>query len=1369
MIKKSITLFAIFLFVILLFTTPLTALGSTNRIGFFVGDSDAFTCHEMIKNINIPNLEIEIFTEKDCFKEKTGSPKIREFIKTMDGAVVDIMQSNPADWLLKNMAVINPHAKIYAVRSSSHTADFADAGFVFDKKVKKYFSHTDSKNLKNLALFIAKRDFSMETEPEEPQVPKANSLYHPDADRFFKNMDQYLKWYKESKHFQKDKLWSLLIIFPTTVVDSKKRPVDLLMKEYEKNGINTVALMRSVGTMEDAMEKLISKPPLKKNLGSITGFAFKFSSALSSNILSIFKQADVPVFNPLYLFFTPKEKWLTSPAGISPAGIAMQFSTPELTGLVEPTVTGVKQEIIDKNEKTAGFIYVPAEREIKMLAKRVAKWHRLKTMKNQDKKIVLMYYNHGAGKQNIGASYLNVAKSIKKIITRLKKEGYSIKGDCSPEKIMDLLIKTGRNIGSWAPGELERLSDNSDVLFIDINEYKDWIKDIDSDYLSHVNKGWGKPEESTIMAAHGKFIIPCVKMGNLTLVPQPSRGWGDDPEKLFHSTKLYPHHQYTAFYLWLQNVLQPDAMISLGTHGTHEWLPGKQAGMTQSCPPEVLLGDIPSLYPYIVDDIGEGIQAKRRGRAVIIDHAVPPFKKGGIYEEYSLIAALISELESADSQRIKNEKLKRIKKLVLETGLHRDLDLKIIDEDSLEAVEHYILELKTDLIPYGLHTFGESPKGDGLKETAIAIAEKSDQDAVFYEEKIKACGESELRSLTKGLCAGYIEPGSGNDPVRNPESLPTGKNFYSFDPDKVPSREAWIAGKKAGSQLIKAYQKKHDDEYPKQVGIILWSVETIRNEGINSATALFLMGMKPVWDKRDKIINIKPIQGKELLRPRIDVLLQMSGLFRDTFPIVALMLDRAVKKAALLTDIKNYIAQNSAAIKAGLIKKGYSPENAEKYSTIRVFSAQPGAYGTKVEDITSASGLWEDDEVIAKSFIDMVSHGYSKDIWGRNIKDAYRANLKKVDTTVHSISSNLYSTMDNDDMFQYLGGLSMAVRKESGKAPDVFISRQKEVGKGKIESLDKTIGRELRSRYLNPKWIQGMKKEKYAGAREMEKFVEYMWGWQVTTPDVIDKTKWEQTYKVYVEDKYGLELKAFFNRANPWAYQSINARMLEAVRKDYWQADEKTKQTLAKEYAVSVVEKGVACCEHTCNNPLLNQMVVNLISIPGVLPDKMVQEFKIAVEKATGKKLSNHVKERKELIKDIKKSFNQHQNRNQNQNQNNLPDLKKKQPRKPENRPVDKLEENPANKQKDKPADKQTNKQKEKIKNKPEKTQENISESAKGEEKKIVKGYKIEEVTKEDKKTEMTSSGAEWVASLFVIFLICLIAAGAIRSDKNRQ
>lgn len=1285
-------------------------------LGLFVGDADAYLCVEAVKQLHIPDLDIQIFTDAHV-----GQPALEAVLPRLDAAVVDIMHPQPADWLLEQRSRINPDANLYAVRSSSHTQDFLDAGFLMDKEVLRYFEFPSTENLKNLMLLLASRDFGMSLEYAPPVIPPENGLYHPDADHVFATWEEYFAWYQTQPQYHAERLWDVTVIFQSYLADGKNAPIDALIRAYERHGINTVALLRgNMATWQAGLRELLAQTPLDAQLGSITGFTFKFSSALSPELAETLSKANVPILNPLMLFYNSDEEWRASPEGLSPVELAYQLSTPELSGLIEPTVIGLKQKSVDVERNVTSYYYVPEQALVEKLARRVAKWHHLKRLPNAEKKVALVYYNHGAGKQNIGASYLNVADSISQIVERLRAEGYTIEGEASEERIMERLITSGRNIGSWAPDELTRLMQSDDVLTIDLADYNRWLAELDPAFVASVKKDWGEPESSTIMVKDGKFVIPCVKVGNLMLFPQPVRGWSDDPDKLYHSTILAPHHQYVAFYLWLQKVWQPDAMISLGTHGTHEWLPGKQTGLSASCAPEVLIGDIPSLYPYIVDDVGEGIQAKRRGRAVIIDHATPPFRAGGAYAEYAELAALISEYHAAPSESIASAKFARIREMALKLSLDKDLKLAEITAETLEKIEHYLIALKTDLIPYGLHTFGLSPDGEALLETASAIAEKSPEaSAEFYQTQLALCGHEELKSLMNGLNAGYVPPASGNDPIRNPESLPTGKDFYSFDPDKVPSKEAWEVGKKAAQDMVDAYRREHDNHYPDQIGIILWSVEVMRNEGSNAATALYLMGMQPVWDARDKVKGVVPIPGAELGRPRIDVLLQMSGLFRDTFPTVALLLDKAVKQAATLTDVENFIKQHTDDVQAELQQQGYSAEDARKFATLRIFSAPPGAYGTKVDDMTGASGLWEDDRVVAEhGFIDMQSYGYSSEMWGDSAKPVYRRNLKRIDATMHSISTNLYGTMDNDDMFQYLGGLTMAARQESGSDPDVFVAQQRDSSRAFVEPLATTLGRELRSRYLNPKWIEGMKQENYAGAREMAEFVENMWGWQVTTPKAVDTAFWEQTYEVYVEDKYGQELKAFFNAHNPWAYQAVTARMLEAVRKGYWQASDEMKQTLAVEYVMNVIEKGVACCDHTCNNPLLNQMVVNIVSLPGVLSVELVEQFKLAVEQATGKPLEQFAQERTALIQ-------QYQDRAPAEQQNTAEQAAKEQA--PQS-----------------------------------------ADTSGGADAQVVQGYKMEEVDRADETSEVSSSGVQWFASGFVLLILLFVIYG-IRRQRGQQ
>lgn len=1313
-------------------------------VGFFVGDVDAMSCEKGVRLAGLSGVEVAVFTEAD-----TGSKAMEDFVKRMDVAVVDIMQREPGHWLLEHRESFKSGVKLYAVRKGANPKEYEDAGFLMDEDVRAYYEYNSSKNLANLIRFIGNRDLGLKVTLEPPQNPPKNGFYHPASADFFASLEDYVAWYKASGHYRPNARWDLMLIFSTFTIEGKREMVDALIAAYEREGINVVVWMQEMKDLDKNLERIVSSPPLDSRLGSITAFTLKFASSLSHDLIRVLEKANVPVFNVQTLFFETKDQWLASQEGISSVGISMQFSVPELSGLVEPTVIGAKEKVEHQlaqkmGDKNAGnmaqrpqdiYRYVAIDEHVKILAQRVANWHRLKDKLNKDKRLALIYYNHSAGKQNIGASYLNVFRSISEIIAHLKAQGYGIKDDgkLTEERIKELVLKSGRNIGTWAPDELNQMLAKAELASVSIDEYKGWFAQTPQEFQEWVIKEWGRPEDSRIMTKDGRFFFPVVRLGNLILAPQPVRGWSDDPMKLYHSTTLPPHHQYIAFYLWLQRELRPDAMISLGTHGTHEWLPGKQAGLSWRCAPEVLIGGIPSIYPYIVDDVGEGIQAKRRGRAVVIDHATPPMRQSGLSEEYSKLSSLISEYDAA-SQELKPTKFQRIREVALKTGIQKDLGLADIREEDVQRLEHYLMEIKTAMMPYGLHTFGVSMTGDALNDTTKAITAKG---GTFEDikKRLEDSGPSEISSLIKALSAGYVSPASGNDPIRNPESIPTGKDFYGFDPEKVPSKDAWAIGEKRAQELIDNYRKAHDGEWPEQVGLVLWSVETIRDEGINVATALSLMGMKPVWDKRDKIKDVAPIPGEALGRPRIDVLLQISGLFRDTFPNVAKLLDKAVKQAANLKDVENFIARHSKAIEERLVQEGKSPDVARKLSLVRVFGDPPGAYGTKVDDFAGASGLWKDDRVVAEQgFIAMQSHGYSDELWGEPMTPVYRQHLRNVKATVHTLSSNLYGTMDNDDVFQYLGGLSMAVRVESGKAPDVFVSINRQ-NMGRVEALSSTLGRELRSRYLNPKWIEGMKREGYAGAREMNEFLENMWGWQVTTPKDVTEEMWHETYEVYVEDKYGMELKKFFDRTNPWAYQAMTARMLEAVRHGYWKADDAVQKKLSVEYALNVIEKGVACCDHTCNNPLLNQMVYNILSVPGVLAPDLVERFKIAIEKANGKRLEDFVQERSQLLDAL--------------TQQRLVSAQKAADVSP-SRSAD-----TASRIKDeqKPADT--------SKEQGQKGEAGAKQAEKpGKESENVKGYKMEEKRSEDKTTQLSSSGIQWWASVLAVLAVMLIASG---------
>ncbi len=1229
--------------VVFLWFFPLTTMASQNSsksIILFVQGGDSLIVQKALEDVEkLKGLSRQwrfaFYTERDI-----GTRDIRDEVRKADIVLADFM-NREFDLFLSG--ILGKDTKVYSLRCGYLAERLKKKGISPDLSTEQYYQPSTRENIKNLILMVLSRA-GENTTYDPPFVLPPSGIFHPEAPQIFLSFEDFMKWYRTMGLYNEKGFWVGIHTFSTSVVRSKGKIEACLIHSLEKEGINVLPVFGRP-PYHILLEQFFLDRKGTSRVDAIVSFSSRFMSGFPEKTLHILRKINVPVFIPLQAHAITISQWKKSPKGISSIRVSWQVCTPEQNGAIEPNMVGGKTSVktID-----GGTVYdtVPMENEIGFLVKRIKAWHNLKLKPNKEKKIAILYWNHPPGKQNIGASYMNCFGSISVILKALKARGYRIDRTPSQQEVKEMILRSGRNIGSWAPGELERLLTYNQAIRIPISVYKKWFNELDDEFKKMVERQWGRPEDSKIMTINKEIIIPAIWLGNIILAPQPNRGFCEDPVKLYHDPKVYPHHQYIAFYLWLKKRFHADAIISLGKHGTHEWLPGKQIGLSLSCSPEVLIQDIPNIYPYIVDNIGEGIQAKRRGRGVIIDHLTPSFRKGGLYEEYRKLSDLIDQYHNAKAKNesLAMKKIGTIKKLIKKLGIQQDIGLTEIDDQAIEKIEHYLLELREKLIPYGLHTFGLSPVGESLKylrDAIISMSPEINQEEIL--QKIKESGDIELKSLLEALEGGYILPGEGNDPVRNPEALPTGRNFYGFSVDKVPSKEAYAMGKQIADQMIKDFIKKHG-KYPEKIGIILWSTELQRNEGATVGAILNLLGIVPVWDRKEKVVDIRPIPGSILKRPRIDVLVQTSGLFRDSYAQIIRMIDKAVRMAASLRDIENFVSINSKKVEATLIEKGCSKEKARILSQARVFGPMPGAYVHAIQSMIPNSGVWDTDQEIADLFIHHYSFAYGEDLWGKHLENLYKDNLRDVQITMHTRSSNLYYMLDNDDMYAFLGGLSLAVKTQAGQYPDVRVANLQNGKDVILEDLSKSIGKSLRTRYLNPRWIERMKKEGYAGARLMDKFVEYLWGFQVTTPFAVDNAHWHQIYEVYIKDKYKLGLKDFFKKNNPWAEQSISARMLEVIRKGYWKAPEEIKKDLVKTYVRDVIQKGLACCEHTCNNPMLQQFVVNIISLYGLLPHEQMEQFKMVLSQATGKTLEESERKNRQIrgslariIKEIKK------------------------------------------------------------------------------------------------------------------------------------
>jgi cobaltochelatase CobN len=1005
--------------------------------------------------------------------------------------------------------------------------------------------------------------------------------------------------------------------------------LDAIVAELEKAGAEAIPVFGYPGGV--AFEQLLLDESGTARADAALAFLFRFTGPEAAESLA---KLDIPVINLVTLYGRSEREWRDSKTGLSMFEGTFQVAVPELGGLVAPTVVGSREKILDLETGISIVTNRPIASRVTAAVQRALRYADLRSTPNASKRLALMYYNYPPGKANIGASYLNVAESLANILARLKAEGYDVgAADITADAVLAELTAKAHNVGSYAPGELEQMLAAGGAVRIPVAEYRQWLDELAPALRAKILADWGAPEESELMSADDgsgpSIVVPLVRYGNVVLLPQPARGWGEDQEKLYHAKDLAPHHQYFATYAWLRKEFDADAVVHLGTHGTLEWLDGRDVGQNEEDASDALLADLPDLYVYNVDVVGEGLVARRRGLATLVDHMVPPFTAGGLYPE---LAELGERINDFDVNLHKNPELSvafagQIRERVIALGIAKDLGLELPDAASLDdatvhKIQDYLVELKGQNIPYGLHAFGRVPDDAARASTVDAIV-SVDRSllpndarvlAADMDARIVASGPRELDSLVRGLNGGFVPVGGGGEPLRNPDSYATGKNFYGIDPEKVPKRASWELGVKLADEMLAKHLAEHG-RYPEKVSFVIWGDETMRHEGVLESQIFWLLGTRPVWNERDKVVDVEVIPSRELGRPRVDIVIASAaeGMFNN----VTLLMDKAVQQVKTLEEAENYVRRHFLATRAKLIAAGYSEEDADRRAGVRIFDEPPGTFNLNTSKIAEASGTWDSDRGLGDDYLRKMGHGFGNGFWGEPMEDVFRLALSGTEKVVHSSSTMLYGALDNDDFYMYMGGLASAVRTLDGESPDLVVTNTRDPGNPEMSSIDEFIGSEFRSRYVNPTWIEGMKKEGYAGAGAIAEFVEYLWGWDATVSETVDDAMWQETFEVYVRDKHGLDLERFFDEKSPFAFQNIAARMLETTRKGYWQADAETRATLVREYLESVAEHGVGCADNTCGNARLLEYVVEQARAANV-PAADVAAFVAAVEQATG-------------------------------------------------------------------------------------------------------------------------------------------------------
>lgn len=1104
--------------------------------------------------------------------------------------------------------------------------DFASFGLTKKPELTAYKEAGGAANMANMVRAALTKQLALKSVPSPNSMPE-QAYYNPQNNRTYADFASYQRdcsWCKPGRD------WVGIMMYRNNALSGKTETVIALAKALAEKGLNPLVTFGIHTDLE--VEKLLLDETGKPRVAGVLMLSGKFDMT-PQNTVPLLQRFNIPFINLITLMTQNRAQFEASPIGLDIMERSWQVGSTELGGAIAPTVIAAKERFHDAALDVSYDSDTPIPERVIRAVDRIRNYITLQKENNLGKRVALIYYNYPPGKENIGASYLNVLpKSLWAIVRRMQAEGYYLG---SPQEITNtlkdettlfsLVREYGTNVNGHAVGALEALVRGGHATLLPVATYKKWFAQLPTNLRKDMLHYWGEPEQAKAMLwkdAKGQayFVFPTVRLGNILLSPQPDRIGSADPSQLFHDIHMPPHHQYLAYYLWLQQAFKAHAMVHVGTHGTHEWHGGREVGFLADDPGEVFVGAVPQLYPYIVDNIGEGIQAKRRGAAALISYLTPPLDKAVLNTELVKLMGLISDYRVAlqKGPLAAEAILGEFSALATKLGVAKDLGFTAITTAAqVDVIEDHLNEIGQAHAPYGLHTFGVSPDVHAQQTTADAMLsvetgltqEQYAAKRKDYMSRLERSGKAELDALMNGLNGGYIAASGGNDPIRNPDALPTGRNLFGFDPTRLPTPATYAAGAKQAEDLVEDYRRRHG-QYPDKLSFNLWGVESYRHEGMIEAEIMRLLGVKPVWDERGMVKGVERISLKELGRPRVDVVMMPSGMYRDQFAPVMLLLDKAVTAARLGEEADNPLAANYKKARAALIARGVPEEQASRLAGVRLFSEPTGTYGTNLNKVIPMSNTWKNEKEIANVYLNRVGHPYGQGYWGgmdvsakdgqpvtgKEIPaslgvDLFKLALTDVKATIHSRSSNTYAALDNEDFYQDLGGAALAVRAVNGAGAEVIVANFADPKHPHHETLEKFIGTEMRTRYLNPKWIQSMMKEGYSGARFVGKVAENLWGWQVTTPEAVGDAKWQEMYETYVADRNGLDIQQKFRDSkNMLAYQGMIDRMLTAVNKGYWKADAKTKAALEKANNEVIAEAGVACDRDTCSSSEITKL-----------------------------------------------------------------------------------------------------------------------------------------------------------------------------------
>ncbi|WP_345814582.1 cobaltochelatase subunit CobN [Paraburkholderia sp. PREW-6R] len=1105
----------------------------------------------------------------------------------------------------------------------------------------RYLREGGSQNAEAFLRCIAHRTFGWGHEPAPPRVLPAATLYHPAHDT-----PTIADWQARWQHGAPV---AAILFYKAHLQAANTAVFDALIDALEAQRVNPLPI--AITSLKDAMSRDVVQTLCEQHGVSLVLNTTAFAASAIDDPDPLALAGDAPVLQVI-LSGGNREDWLKDNQGLNSRDIAMHIALPEVDGRIITRAISFKGLAYRCPHTQVDVVrYQPDHERVTFIAELSRRWCRLRTAQHADKRLALILANYPMSEGRIGNGVgLDTPASVVGILSMLRDEGYRVAD--LPANGDALLAKLTKGVTNDPVVRDLRPALQSFAL----DDYLLHFNALPADVREALNARWGAPEHDPTLR-RGRFMIAGWRCGQVFVGIQPSRSRGERDYASYHDAELVPPHAYLAFYFWLRHQFGIDAVVHVGKHGNLEWLPGKSVALSGACWPDLILGPMPHLYPFIVNDPGEGSQAKRRAQAVIIDHLMPPLTRAESYGPLQDLERQVDEYYEALMVDPRRSKLLRrsILSTIVEHRLHEELSVAEPDgEDDenalLTRVDAWLCELKEAQIRDGLHTFGQSPAGVQRRDTLLALGrfpvgdgQRGNAglvDALARDLKIDhyfdplsvdwsatwegphpdvllrvsdapwrhagdtrerlellaaqllrgvcnddspaatvpvaaagnfpqagqvierlrndvlprldACGPQEMRNLKRGLEGRFVPPGPSGSPSRGrPDVLPTGRNFYSVDTRAIPTQAAWSLGLKSAQQLIERHLQDKGD-YPRAIGLSVWGTATMRTGGDDIAQALALLGVRPKWapgSHRVTDFEIMPIEAFD--RPRIDVTLRVSGFFRDAFANVMHLFDAAVQAVAELDEPEalNPIRARVQRERDALIARGMDAAEARRQAGFRVFSARPGSYGAGLQDMID-SQQWQSDADLADAYQAWGGYAYTQKRAGEDARHAFGTRLAAMDVVLQNQDNREHDVLDSNDYYQFQGGMVAAVRHLGGHQPSIYHADHSNPAAPRVRTLHEEIVRVIRSRVVNPKWLDGVKRHGYKGAAEIAATVDYLYGYDATARVIADH-QYALVTDAYLNDA---DTREFLQRHNPHALHAICERLLEAMQRGLWQA-----------------------------------------------------------------------------------------------------------------------------------------------------------------------------------------------------------------------